>query len=194
MSESKTQLHGLKYLCRSDGTVIIEGTSGEVVQDLVPAVFVEIQGKRMTLKEIGGFVQWNGLKIVIPHNVEKIGTNCFGDCKSLCEVIFEFGSNLKEIEGQAFYCSSIKSIEIPNEVDKIGEYCFCLCTSLYGGVSFGSNSNVKEIEEWAFDSCPFKSVEIPRKVEKIGRHCFFRCKSLYDVIFKSGSNASLFVT
>ena len=53
----------------------------------------------------------SGLRI--PTTVQSISEKCFSDCKSLSEVTFCAGSQLKEIDEEAFYKTSLKSIKVP---------------------------------------------------------------------------------
>jgi hypothetical protein len=84
--------------------------------------------------EIGGetLIRYFGKceRVLIGKTVERISDGCFYKCKSLCEVVFDIGSGLKEIEKYAFSYSGLKSIRIPASVEKIGEGCFSYCKSL----------------------------------------------------------------
>jgi hypothetical protein len=98
-------------------------------------------------------------KIRIPSNVEFIGANCFRQCHSLCEVIFESGSKLQRIEEYAFHGTGVKMIRIPSSVEFIGKECFSWCGSLCE-ITF--EGNVKLIENDAFTYCwALKCVKVP---------------------------------
>jgi hypothetical protein len=71
------------------------------------------------------------LMIRIPSNVEMFGKYCFSECKSLCEVVFESNSKLREIDDLALSSSGIKTIRIPSNVEMFGKHCFSGCKSLY---------------------------------------------------------------
>jgi hypothetical protein len=90
--------------------------------------------------------------IQIPRYVEKIGNDCFRDCKNLIELIFESGSGVKEIGEFAFMSCGLKSICIPNSVEKMGDACFYKCKSL-SEVKFESNPKLTEICEFTFYKC-----------------------------------------
>jgi hypothetical protein len=68
----------------------------------------------------------------IPSNAEMISESCFDKCESLCEIVFEPGSKLKEIGKSAFCNCAVtwKSIRIPSSVEIVGESCFDCCKSL----------------------------------------------------------------
>jgi hypothetical protein len=56
-------------------------------------------------------------RIVIPAIVEVIGKKSFFEYSSLCEVVFERESELKEIGEYAFSGCSIDSLEIPSKCE-----------------------------------------------------------------------------
>jgi hypothetical protein len=62
-----------------------------------------------------------GTRFVVPRRVEIIGKECFWDCRSIREVLFEEDSDLKLIENRAFSYSSVKSIIIPARTEVQGE-------------------------------------------------------------------------
>jgi hypothetical protein len=55
--------------------------------------------------------------ILIPRNVEILGSSCFSDCESLSSITFESNSRLTRIESKAFCGSSLQSILIPRNVE-----------------------------------------------------------------------------
>jgi hypothetical protein len=122
MSDLKTEVNGITYLGRIDGTALVDGGCGVVDEVLVLRGFIEVKGKRYVLTEIGelAFSESVIKSIRIPSGIEGIGAGCFSRCKSLCGVIFELDSKLKEIELGAFLWCEIKSIRIPRNVEVIG--------------------------------------------------------------------------
>jgi hypothetical protein len=126
-------------------------------------------------------------KIIFPCTVERIEDSCFSQCKSLTEIIFEFGSRLRSIGGCAFKQTSLRSVYIPASVEFIGKHCFERCTSLCE-ITFESGSKLKRIEEYAFWETRVRQIQIPSSVEFIGKHCFERCTSLCEITFESGSS------
>jgi hypothetical protein len=213
MSDLEIAVKGVKYNCRSDGTAIVI-EFGQTDRELVFPGFIDVDRERYIVKEISGFRKWNGIRVTIANNVEKIGENCFCKCKSLSEVIFESGSKLKEI-GKWAFCESDKELVFPgfidvarkryivkeisgfgkwngirvtiaNSVEKLGEQCFFQCESL-SEVIFESESKLKEIGNWAFCYSGLESIRIPNNIEKLGEYCFWGCNSLSEVIFESGS-------
>jgi hypothetical protein len=123
-------------------------------------------------------------RIAIQSCVESISDGCFYNCRSLSEITFESGCQLKKIGKSTFHHCAIRSILIPSNVEVIGEECFSGCRDLCE-VKFESDSQLKEIGRCAFMICAIKSIRIPSNVEVIGEGCF--CGSLCEVIFESGS-------
>jgi hypothetical protein len=126
-------------------------------------------------------------RICIPSSVQSIGKNCFCKCRSLREVIFEFGSKLRRIEKSAFADTHLKMIRIPSNVQFIGKWCFAQCKCLRE-IIFEFGSKLQRIEEEAFEEAGLKILRIPSSVEYIGDRCFYRCKSLCEMTFESESS------
>jgi hypothetical protein len=108
--------------------------------------------------------------IRIPSKVEFIGECCFSGCKSLNEVIFESGCNLKRIEPNGFVGSGLKSIRIPSKVEFIGAYCFAGCKSLNEIIIEGE----VEIGNSAFQYSPVRLVKVAVGVRlnySFDKHC-----------------------
>jgi hypothetical protein len=68
--------------------------------------------------------------ILIPRNIEILGSKCFSSCKSLSSITFESNSRLTRIESEAFSKSSLQSILIPRNVEILGRKCFSSCKPL----------------------------------------------------------------
>jgi hypothetical protein len=61
--------------------------------------------------------------IVIGREVERISRGCFHQCHSVCNVLFESGSELERIEDSAFCGTSVKMLQFPSSVEFIGRAC-----------------------------------------------------------------------
>jgi hypothetical protein len=83
--------------------------------------------------------------IVIPNNVEIVGSKCFSFCKSLSSITFESNSHLTRIESEAFYESSLQSIVIPRNVEFIDSSAFVGAAQL--SISIESGNNIFDIEK-----------------------------------------------
>jgi hypothetical protein len=168
MNDFKTQVNGMTYVCRSDGTSLARAISGYVAKVVVVRGFIEVNGNRYVLKEISkdAFRCCAIKSIRIPSSVEVIGKECFYNCESLCEVTFESVSKLTVIGNCAFYECGIKSIRIPSSVEVIGTECFydcfCLCE-----VTFESISKLKGIGRHALCNTGVDTMEIPAGCESL---------------------------
>ena len=83
--------------------------------------------------------------------------------------------NLEAIPDNAFYGSSITSIEIPGTVLSIGVSAFEACSSLAGNLMFPEG--LQTIGERAFCQCKALtgSLHIPNSVTSLGAYAFYRC-------------------
>jgi hypothetical protein len=132
----------------------------------------------------------------VPKYVEVIGQSCFADLNHLASVTFESGSNLREIEDNAFWgCSSLKSLCLPASVSKIAGSTF-------------TNSSIETIAVEQANPHYFvrgdflvasygptfvryfgvsPDLILGRDFTVMGISCFSYCKHLLTVRFKAGS-------
>ena len=132
--------------------------------------------------------------IEIPASVETIEASAFGGCSSLSSIIFEDGTLLKTIGGNAFRaCKKLIAIEIPANVEIIEDAAFHDCSFL-SIVTFKKGSHLKAIGggktiDGAFSYCTaLTSIEIPASVETIEKAAFRGSSSLSTVTFEKGSH------
>jgi hypothetical protein len=153
---------------------------------------VEVNGYRYVLRRIARFGKSSALIISIPSNVENIEKDCFLECESLCEVIFESCSKLREIDC-AFLNSGVETIEIPDQCEVLsGHAIFGLkfvtisngnkFLMFEGDLLFRINGNVL-IGYFGNSS----RVLIKNFIEHISARCSCGCKSVCEVVFESGS-------
>jgi hypothetical protein len=134
--------------------------------------------------------------ILIPSNVEILGSKCFSNCKSLSSITFESNSRLTQIESEAFHQSSLQSILIPRNVEILGSKCFLNCESL-SSITFESNSHLmaslglKIIPEEAFRSSGLISIIIPSTVRIVEKRAFYCCFSLTELLWAEGSQVKV---
>ena len=120
-----------RCLINSKG-VLITFAPGNITEYTVPSGATQIGG--------GAFVYSQLTKIVIPESVQIIGLCAFQDCKTLCEVIMDFG--VIEICQSAFSnCKNLKHIVIPDSLMKVADWAFVGCKSLS---SFDSNLTTQD--------------------------------------------------
>jgi hypothetical protein len=63
----------------------------------------------------------------LPSSVSVIGGSCFSGCRSLASITLESGSQLSQLEADAFDERGLTSIHLPASVTVIGESCFSCC-------------------------------------------------------------------
>lgn len=92
--------------------------------------------------------------------------------------IYEIPYGTREIQGGAFYGSSLKSINIPLSVDTIASQAFFLCENL---TSISIPKKVKQITVQMFAGCSnMTKVELPENIHTIGESAFLGCGKLTD--------------
>ena len=70
-------------------------------------------------------------EIVIPKEIKELGKESFLYCINLEKIIFEEGSEIKEIpEGCMKYCKKIETITLPTTIQKIKKEGFYYCSEL----------------------------------------------------------------
>jgi hypothetical protein len=78
-------------------------------------------GSQLLRIEESAFCESLGLKaICLPASVEFIGKACFGECRGVQSITFEFASRLSQIEHTFFYSSALKAINVPASVEELG--------------------------------------------------------------------------
>ena len=119
-----------------------------------------------------------GSELVIPNDIEKIGSKKFYDNLQIKNISFDSNSSLKEIGQDAFSYTSITSLEFPDSVEG-SIFCTNGCTKLTKIVfppkatSVGGCSNCSNLSE----------IYIPEGVTYVGS--FNNCKSLKDIVLPS---------
>jgi hypothetical protein len=125
----------------------------------------------LTRIESEAFLSSSLQSILIPRNVEIVGSECFSRCVSLSSITFEFNSLLTRIESEAFSSSSLQSILIPSSVEILGSKCFSKCKSL-SSITFESNSRLTRIESKAFSESSLQFIVIPSTILFIASDAF----------------------
>lgn len=108
--------------------------------------------------------------INIPKSVTTIGMSAFSFCEKLEQVIFEEGSQLKNIDDYTFYCCSNLhdiNIEACEEIEIIESYAFGDCLSL-ANFKFDKLENLTTIEENAFQNTNIRIMKLPNKLVSLG--------------------------
>ena len=136
------------------------GKVGQILdKSIVNLTLSDLQGAKSIYKN--SLEQCHNLEsVVMPNTVTSIGDSAFAFDESLISVIFEEGSQLTTIGGQAFRgCISLDT-EIPETVTSIGSY--------------------------AFYNCALKEIHISKNVTNIGSSAFSYCKQLEKITFEEG--------
>ncbi len=120
-------------------SIIVKDPTVSLTPNVVP---YEYKGLPVTEIKDGGFAGWSGIfELVIPSNIEIIGTYAFGTCESL--LLVEMSEGVKRIEEYAFANNLyLNEVELPSTVEYIGKGAFGLCPMLSTIVYSGT------IEEW----------------------------------------------
>jgi hypothetical protein len=136
-------------------------------------------------------------RIVVKKEVEVIGEYCFCQRADLCDVIFENGSELKEIRDQAFLGTFLDEFEIPSKCEVLNGLSLKDVKSvtvskenpfLVVEDSFLKSSDKKRLIWYMGSEC---QVVVKKEVEVIGKNCFYGCKSVCEVVFERGSRLRL---
>jgi uncharacterized repeat protein (TIGR02543 family) len=130
----------------------------------------------------------NMTSIYIPASVTSIGQRAFYEATALSTITFEEGSQLTNIDYQAFSgASSLTSIIIPASVTSIGASAFDSTASLTT-IIFAEDSQLVSIgERTFFRASGLTSISIPASVTSIEAYAFYNATSLTSVTFAEGS-------
>lgn len=142
----------------------------------------DIEGRKIPDKafshsrsNIGAFCPVWLRRIVLPDNIEEIGTSAFSRATFLREV--NIPNSLRKIGSSAFsLCESLESpISLPEGIEEIPEQCFANCCKLN---EVRLPSSLKTIGESAFSNSGLKFVELPYGLRAIGKEAFCGCRLL----------------
>jgi hypothetical protein len=133
-------------------------------------------------------------RVVVKKEVEVIERYCFYNCKSLREVVFEKGSELKEIRKcQAFGWTKVAKLEIPSKCQMLDVQSVWELKSLTISKenpfivieeSFLKTSDGKRLIRYLGSE---ERVVVKKEVEVIGEDCFWNRESLREVVFEEES-------
>ena len=115
-------------------------------------------------------------RVFIPNTVVEIKFCAFNECKSLREVVFEEGNELKAIGEHAFNsCSSLVKINLPEGLKTIENSLFFGCTSLK---CIRLPDGFERIGIECFRGSGLEELVLPASVKEIGAKAFEWCKQL----------------
>lgn len=137
------------------------------------------------LKRIGAAAFEGCVKLLraeIPAGITRICASVFSRCRKLGQVVWEEGSQLKEIESQAFYgCHGLKEILFPETLERIGPLAFYQCLALR---VITLPKAVWQVEAEAFACCRgLREVILQGHLTKWGRNLFAYAEKLKKITF-----------
>ena len=159
--------------------VIIKKYTGTATEVVIPA---EIEDFPVVAVGAQTFTKTNIVSVIFPDSVERIGNECFYNCKSLQKVMLP--KNLNNISGKMFaYCKALKQITLPDSIEIIYGSAFhmsglesitipdSVIVIAPGGFGYG-----------VFENCEhLKTVNIGKGIKSIGHGAFKGCSSLTTV-------------
>lgn len=137
---------------------------------------VTVPGNR--LPESGLYSKKTLQKIILPDNLETIGSNAFAYCSNLKDITFP--KTLATIEYHTFYQCGLSEVTLPDKLKDIGDAAFYECYNLKK-VNFPEK--LVSIGNSAFRQCNLSEVAFPDSLKTIGSNAFRYCQQLQKVTF-----------
>jgi len=139
------------------------------------------------LESIGSYAFYDctslGGQLVIPDSVTSIGDYAFYSCSKLTGL--DLGGGVQSIGQYAFQsCSGMTGdLVIPDSVTSLGNYAFYYCSGFDGTLTL--SENLTSIASYAFYNCSKLTGElvIPDEVATIYRSAFYNCRNLTSIVF-----------
>ena len=124
--------------------------------------------------------------ILLPENMDSIGTGAFSECTALKAIVIPDGITVLEA-GLFSNCRSLSSVTIPEGVTTMVNATFMGCWSLS---SIELPESLTHIGGFAFFNCEsLTEITIPANVTSIENGAFSNCYSLTAITFKSDAPA-----
>ena len=115
---------------------------------------VSLLGKKITTIQDAAFRCCQLDTLILPPNLEKLGTLSFGYCHGLKYIAMP--ESLTEIPHNAFVgCANLRNVQFPRTLTHIGHHAFADCTNLENADIPGL---VRSIGDYAFKDCNVKNV------------------------------------
>lgn len=120
--------------------------------------------------------------IILPKNVNSLGSRCFSETNSMTSFTIPSDSKLSEINELAFQYSELNSISFPKTLTFLGTNAFQYCESLKS-VTFAAGTNLPSLGGGVFKSCTsLPTITIPSTVSSFEPSAFVYCSSLVSII------------
>lgn len=159
-----------------DGNGTLIGYLGEGVEIVIPD----------NVRKIGPNVFRNNTqikKVYLPEGLIEIGDYAFANCTSLEEA--DLPDSVQTIGDSAFReCTCLKSVVLPEHLETIGEYAFYQDAQLTGGLS--ASTNVKSIGQCAFRNCRGLNGSLLVGAQVIGTDAFAYCSGFTSLTLLEG--------
>lgn len=116
--------------------------------------------------------------LTIGKNIEGISNESFAGASFDSEVVIP--DNVKYMEGNAFFCSTVKKVTIGNSITEIRPGTFLGCRQLESVVL---HDNIRSIQKLSFSSCIcLKTITLPIALEELDGSAFSDCTSLREIV------------
>ena len=121
-------------------------------------------------------------EIVIPseingYTVQKISDNAFKNNKTIVNVVLP--DNLETVGSSVFYgCTNLTYVGFNSGLTNIGSNMFHGCTNL---ANINLPNTLTTINAYAFENCQFESIDIPDSVTAIASKAFNNCTKLSEI-------------
>ena len=171
---SKVKIYGKEYTV----TTITSGSASKIKSITLPDTITTIGSSAFSnltitdgtltipnsVKTISGYAFYNlsGVDhISIPDSVSAMDTYAFTNANIKT---IKIGSGLTSIPSDAFYASTLESIEIPGNIKSIGNSAFSQNKNLQ---SIEIDEGVESIEAYAFDGTNVNSIRLPDSIKTV---------------------------
>jgi hypothetical protein len=137
------------------------------------------------LEEIGSteFDECKNLKeISFPQSIKEIGYNAFSGCESLKRVDFSRCTELTILPCSIFSgCIALEEVVLPPNLEEIGSDTFCNCASLKR-VDLSRYTELTKLPASTFNGCAaLEEIVLPPNIEEIESGAFRGCKLLRSI-------------
>ncbi len=149
------------------------------------------------IKEIGGsaFSHARFDSIILPDDLETIGSTAFTDCKNLKQVVIP--ASVKRISKLAFddSCELVFNRNFSNdEIITRNDTTIIDLTipQRRGTLDLSKFTKIRSIDDLAFSECRYDTVILPKSLKSIGWAAFKDCKNLKQIVIPASIKTILF--
>ncbi len=178
--DSISETGQFEYATYAADSYILTSYSGKDRYIQIPAYYNDF---KVSVIGPGSFLSNKTIdEVVLSDNINEIQENAFYE-SSIRSVVF--GNGLVKMGAESFYkCQNITSVVLPSGIQEIGSSCFSNCSGL-NSIIFPNS--LQKIEMCCFYNCKkLKEINIPDSVTSIGNSCFNLCSSLSKITLGKG--------